>query len=123
MELKTRNLYMDASEVRDELDSLLPLPETSKETTVVYIRDRRWRQRFSGVLLSYNYFESLLEEITNLLDDLRDLSDPELREALEETRNLQKARERGDVVPWEQVKAELGLDDATVRDRVSPPDQ
>lgn len=66
--------------------------------------------RPKAVILSYEYFD-------DLLDDLEIYSDPDLQKAIEEA---EKEIARGEVVSWDELKKELGWEPMTelaVRDK------
>jgi prevent-host-death family protein len=88
----TKRLPM--TQVRDELTSL---PERLAEEPATVVVTRRGEPVLA--ILSWEQYEGLLETLEILADD--ELM-AVLRKSLEEA-------ERGETIPWEQVKSELDL--------------
>ncbi len=99
---------MPVSDVRKSLNDLL-----GKLDRPIFVTQRG---RVKAVLMDYERYEALLDE----MDDLRDACNPEIQRAFAEAEaaikdGVEAAEARGDLVPWEQVKAELGITDDDLR--------
>lgn len=79
---------MAVSEARDRLADLIDTTRRSGEPVYVTRRGRR-----VAVILDPDAYERLLEDAEDILDRAE----------------LRAAREEADYVPWDEVKAELGL--------------
>lgn len=102
---------MPVSDVRRALSSLIARLEKP-----VYITQHG---RTRAVLIDAAQFDEIREE----MEDLRRACDPEwqaevaaVREMCKDEASLRAAEERGDLIPWAAVKAELNTDVARRRD-------
>ncbi len=99
--IKERTLSI--SEVQREITSL---PEQFTEPLEAVIVTRYGKPAMA-ILPHYTY-KALLETLEGLQETLEIMKDPELMEALRESI---QAMERGETIPWEDVKKELEKQD------------